>query len=177
MTWTSCKYESWGIGYGRGRLDRPRQGRASGGREMVELGHPPGNETARSIPGKVAGNLNFQDWTIKWEGNLISSSIRHHVRLFIWNFCHFWFIKHKPWLLLSVRHQIWSRGSIQNTPGGFTDFAGKIWDVDLVEAISRPRLENWIRYAFTCVDQFLLLTFGQIVNFLSQKIVPESKYM
>ena len=37
------------------------QGRASGGREMVELGHPPGNETARSIPGKVAGNLNFQD--------------------------------------------------------------------------------------------------------------------
>ena len=117
------------------------QGRASGGREMVELGHPPGNETARSIPGKLAGNLNFQDWTIKWEGNLISSSIRRHVRLFIWIFFHFWFIKHKPWLLLSVKHKIWSRGSIQNTPGGFTDFAGKIWDVYLVETISRPRLD------------------------------------
>ena len=111
------------------RTSYSSQGRASGGREMVELGHPPGNETARSIPGKLAGNLNFQDWTIKWEGNLISSSIRRHVRLFIWIFFHFWFIKHKPWLLLSVKHKIWSRGSIQNTPGGFADLAGKIWDV------------------------------------------------
>ena len=65
------------------------QGRASGGREMVELGHPPGNETARSILRKMVGNLNFKDWTIKWEGNLISSSIRRHVRLFIPIFFHF----------------------------------------------------------------------------------------
>ena len=41
------------------------QGRASGGPEMVELGHPPGNETARSIPGKLAGNLNFSRFKSK----------------------------------------------------------------------------------------------------------------
>ena len=79
------------------------QGRASGGREMVELGHPPGNETARSIPGKLAGNLKSWDTTMS---DVFDTPKMYFVALISHYLYILHMLKHKPRLLQAVRRKI-----------------------------------------------------------------------